>query len=79
MTLKNKVALALIWLTGLYYLLFFVDIVINYYLGNTQSVLSHATTKGSQCFFSLFMIGIVILMLTMFTSILRNKEAEERT
>lgn len=70
----KKAFLIFVWIVFLSNGLFFLDIIINYCLGNSISYISGATTKSSQFALSSIMLVIISLGLYLYTNVLNSKE-----
>ena len=68
----RKAVLIVVWAVCSLNIFFFSDIVINHWLGNTQSALSGATTRSVQCYISFIMIAICVAIIAMYTIVLRE-------
>jgi hypothetical protein len=70
----KKVFLIAIWAICLANAFFFIDILINFCLGYTESAISGATTKESQAYFSVVMLVLITLTLYLYTKCLTFKK-----
>jgi len=70
----RKAILISVWAIVLLNMVFFTDIIINYFVGNTQSIFSGATTEGSQAALAGIMDFICLMILYFYTSVLLDKE-----
>ena len=66
----KQIILASIWLICLANILFFLDIIICYLTGYTKSPFTGATTGQMQSIFSIFMIAIIMITLSLYTSVI---------
>jgi hypothetical protein len=74
----KKLFLIFIWLICLANGFFFADILINFFLGYTESAISGATTKESQAYFSVVMLVLITLTLYLYTKCLTFKKFNSR-
>lgn len=70
----RKAILISVWAVVLLNMVFFTDIIINYFVGNTQSIFSGATTESSQAALAGVMDFICLMILYFYTSVLTDKE-----
>ena len=70
----RKAILITVWAVVLLNMVFFTDIIINYFVGNTQSIFSGATTESSQAALAVVMDFIFLMILYFYTSVLTDKE-----
>lgn len=68
----KTIALILIWAICLANALFFCDIIVNFFLENTQSKITNATTELNQAIFSAVMLFIIVIVLYFYTQLLKN-------
>jgi len=68
----KTIALILVWAICLANTLFFGDIIVNFFLGNTQSKITDATTELGQAIFSAVMLFIIVIVLYFYTKLLTN-------
>lgn len=66
----KQIILAAVWLICLANILFFLDIIICYLTGYTKSPFTGATTGQVQVMFSMFMILIILVTLSLYTSVI---------
>lgn len=67
----KTIALILIWAICLTNAIFFCDIIVNYFLGNTQSKLTGATTELTQAIFSAVMLFLITIVLFFYTKVIK--------
>ena len=70
----KKVLLIVVWAIVIANMFFLTDILYNYVIGNTQSVLSGATTEASQAVLAAVMNVMCMIILYFYTIILTDKE-----
>ena len=70
----KKVLLIVVWAIVIANMFFLTDILYNYVIGNTQSVLSGATTEASQAVLAVVMNVMCMIILYFYTIILTDKE-----
>lgn len=70
----RKLFLVIVWLICLANGFFFADILINFFLGYTESTISGATTKETQAYFSVVMLAVITLTLYLYTNLLTFKK-----
>jgi len=63
-----------VWAVVIANMFFFTDIIYNYFVGNTQSLLSGATTEASQAALAAIMNAMCMMILYFYTSVLRDIE-----
>ena len=68
----KTIALILVWAICLANALFFGDIIVNFFLGNTQSEITGATTEQSQAILSVVVLFIIVIVLYFYTKLLTN-------
>ena len=73
----RKIFLIIVWIVGLSNGLFFTDILINFILGNSKSILSGATTEQTQALLSIIMLILISLMLYLYTTALTSKTEKQ--
>lgn len=70
----KKVLLIVVWAIVIANMLFFTDILYNYVIGNTQSVLSGATTEASQAVLAAVMNVMCMIILYFYTLVINDIE-----
>jgi uncharacterized membrane protein len=70
----KKAFLIFVWAVFLPAAFFFLDIIVNYFLGYNTSYITGATTKASQVVLSSMMLPIIGLGLYLYTNILTQKQ-----
>jgi hypothetical protein len=74
----KKVFLVAIWAICLANAFFFIDILINFCLGYTESSISGATTKETQVYLSVVMLAVIGITLYFYTKLLTPKQFNSR-
>ena len=74
----KKVFLVAIWAICLANAFFFGDILINFFLGYTESAISGATTEKTQAYLSVVMLAVIGITLYFYTKLLIPKQFNSR-
>ena len=70
----KKTFLIFVWAVCLSSAFFFLDVILNYFLGYSKSYISGATTEASQAILSTIMLALTSLALYLYTNILTQKQ-----